>query len=60
MLEGESTLYKHPRATTLYLTIPSNIVKDSQFDWQKGNKVKLRYDPDKKELIVTKREALCE
>jgi len=56
MLEGESTLYKHPRATTLYLTIPSDIVKDSAFDWKKGGKVSLVYNPKTKELTVKKKE----
>ena len=56
MLKGTSTLYKHPKAATLYLTIPADMAKDSQFGWQGGDEVEFNYDPATKELVVRKRE----
>jgi len=52
MLEGKSKLYKHPRAATLYLTIPSDISKDSQFGWKAGDQMKLEYNPETDELVI--------
>ena len=39
MKSGESKLYKHPKAATLYVTIPSDVVKDSTFPFQAGDRV---------------------
>jgi uncharacterized protein YuzE len=52
VLLGEAKIYKHPKADTLYLTIPSKVVQDSTFIFKKGDTVKIRYDPEKKILIV--------
>lgn len=52
VLVGETKLYKHPRADTLYLAIPSKVVQDSTFIFKKGERVKIRYDPDKKVIII--------
>lgn len=52
VLIGEAKIYKHPKADTLYLSIPSKVVQDSTFIFKKGDKVKIRYDPEKKVLIV--------
>jgi len=54
MLQGKSKLYKHPKAQTLYLSIPSKIVSDSQFSFKAGDRVKLKFDPDVQKLEVTK------
>ncbi len=45
ILSGNSTLYKHPKAQTLYLTIPARMAQDSQFDMKAGDKVLLTYMP---------------
>jgi len=42
-LEGVSRLYKHPKAHTLYLTIPAAITRDSQFGLKAGDRVSLVY-----------------
>jgi hypothetical protein len=49
---GEAKVYKHPKADTLYVTIPSKMVQDSTFIIKKGDRVKIRWDPEKKTLIV--------
>lgn len=52
VLVGETKLYKHQKADTLYLTIPSKVVQDSTFIFKKGENVKIRYDPKKKVIII--------
>jgi len=56
VLVGEAKIYKHPKADTLYLTIPSKVVQDSTFIFKKGDRVKIRYDPEKKAIIVEPKE----
>jgi len=45
-------LYKHLKVRTLYMSIPSDIVKDSQFVLEAGQKVKMSYDPKTKALTI--------
>lgn len=52
VLVGETKLYKHPKADTLYLSIPSRLVQDSTFAFKKGERVKIRYDPKRKAIII--------
>jgi len=52
VLTGETKLYKHPKADTLYLAIPSRLVQDSTFVFKKGERVSIRYDPEKKAIII--------
>lgn len=52
VLLGEAKIYKHPKAETLYLTIPSKIAQDSAFIFKQGDIVKIRYDPEQKVLII--------
>jgi len=52
VLVGEAKIYKHPKAETLYLAIPSKVVQDSTFIFKKGDQVKITYDPEKKAIIV--------
>jgi hypothetical protein len=52
VLVGEAKIYKHPKAETLYLSIPSKVVQDSTFAFKKGDQVEITYDPDKKAIIV--------
>ena len=39
MNSGKSKLYKHLKAATLYLAIPSDVVKDSTFPFREGDEV---------------------
>ena len=52
VLVGEAKLYKHPKADTLYVTIPSKVVQDSTFIFKKGDRVTITYDPEKKAVII--------
>ena len=52
VLVGEAKIYKHPKAETLYLAIPSKVVQDSTFIFKKGDQVKITYDPEKKAIII--------
>lgn len=52
VLTGETKLYKHPKADTLYLAIPSRLVQDSTFVFKKGERVSIRYNPKKKTIII--------
>lgn len=52
VLVGEAKIYKHPKAETLYLTIPSKVAQDSAFIFKKGDQVKITFDPEKKAIIV--------
>lgn len=55
VLVGEAKIYKHPKAETLYLAIPSKVVQDSTFIFKKGDQVKITYDPERKVIIVEPR-----
>lgn len=52
VLLGQAKIYKHPKADTLYLTIPSKIAQDSAFIFKQGDTVRIRYDPKRKVLII--------
>lgn len=54
VLIGRSKITKHPKASTLYLSIPAGMAKDSQFDLKEGDRVKLIYNSTVHELIVKK------
>lgn len=38
-LTGKSKIYKHGKAATLYLSIPSSMAVDSAFTWKAGDVV---------------------
>jgi hypothetical protein len=61
VLIGKSTIYKHPKAGTLYITIPAKIATDSQFTFKKGDKVHIAYVPTKgnESLFITRAEEPC-
>ncbi len=54
MQEGESKLSKHPKASTIYLTIPADVVKDSTFPFKAGDKVSVRISDDFEGLEIIK------
>ncbi|MHA1425550.1 MAG: hypothetical protein ACTSQI_06140 [Candidatus Helarchaeota archaeon] len=51
-LKSKSTLRQEDRARTMYLSIPSEIVLDSQFTFQKNDVVEIIVTPNKKEMII--------
>jgi len=42
MFEAESTVYKHQKAGTLYVSIPSKLATDSQFPFKAGDTVRIK------------------
>lgn len=54
MLEAVSKLYQHPRAGTMYLTIPSKIACDSQFPFKAGMAVEFLLLPNK--LLIRRKQ----
>ena len=53
---GKSKIYKHPRAATLYLAIPSDVVKDSTFPFKEGDIVNVWISSDhaNKALLISR------
>ena len=58
MLSGKSKIYKHPKADTLYLTIPSKMAMDSKFPFKAGDKIflELQSIDGEVKLLVRKNE----
>jgi hypothetical protein len=57
--QATSKLYKHPKASTLYLTIPSDVVKDSSFPFRQGDVIIVQIDTellDEAIVILRKKE----
>ena len=54
-LKGTSKLVKrNPKANTLYLSIPANIVKDEGFPFEDGELIKIELDKDQQRIIISK------
>lgn len=51
-LQGESKLFRHGKADTMYVTIPAAIVKDSAFTFKEGQRVKVRFDPKTRTVVI--------
>ena len=52
VLEEETKLVKSPNAYTQYLIIPAAVVRDSQYPFKEGGKVRIRVDVKEKVIIV--------
>lgn len=52
-LVGKSKVYKHAKAATLYLSVPSSMAVDSAFPFKAGDRVLLEC-LDGKTLVITK------
>ena len=44
MRKGVSRIYKHPKASTLYVTIPSDLATDTIFPFRPGDEVEIAID----------------
>ena len=62
MLEAISKLLNRPTQTAgkqynkYYIYIPTDLANDSAFPFEKGEKLKLRIDPQNKRLIIEKKQ----
>ncbi len=54
VLDGQSTIFMHGKARTLYVSIPSKMAQDSAFTLKNGDKVTIQYDPIEKVVIIKK------
>jgi hypothetical protein len=54
MLEGKGKIYRSGTASTMFVSVPADVVKDASFpfDRRKGTNVKVRIEG--KELIIEK------
>lgn len=52
--KGVSKLYKHPKANTMYVTIPADFVKGENFPFKDGEKVKLELNKDQQTITISK------
>ena len=57
LLVGEARVFKHGKAGTLYVTIPSAIAQDSVFTIKEGDTVEVRFDKEKNAVILTPKQA---
>jgi hypothetical protein len=53
VLEEETNIVQSKNAYTQYLTIPSSLVRDSQYPFKNGDKVKITVDPTHRILMIT-------
>ena len=53
VLKEETKIVQSRNAYTQYLIIPSAIVRDSQYPFKDGGKVRIKVDSQRKMLIVT-------
>jgi hypothetical protein len=53
VLEKISRLTKaNPQAATLYLVIPADLVKDSEFPFANGDNITIKIDPAHQRLVI--------
>lgn len=52
VLESTSRIFKHTKAKTFYITIPSSLATDSAFPFKEGQRIKVRIKENK--LIIEK------
>jgi hypothetical protein len=52
LLIGEAKVFKHGKAKTLYVTIPSAMAQDSAFTIKDGDTVELEFDKEKNAVIL--------
>ena len=52
VLIGEAKVFKHGKAKTLYVTIPSAIVGDSAFTIKEGETVEIKFNKDENRIEI--------
>ena len=53
VLQEETKIVQSRKAYTQYLIIPSAVVRDSQYPFKDGGRVRIKVDPKRKILVVT-------
>jgi len=52
LLIGQAKVFKHGKAKTLYVSIPSKVAQDSTFNFKEGDTVEVKYDPALGAVII--------
>lgn len=52
ILVGEAKVFRHGKAKTLYVSIPSQVALDSAFEIKEGDAVEVRWDPNEKAVVI--------
>jgi hypothetical protein len=55
VLKEKSRIIQSVKSYTQYVTIPSAIVRDSQYPFKKNDIIEIEVDPSKKIMIIRKR-----
>jgi hypothetical protein len=55
VLKEKSKIIQSVKSYTQYVTIPSAVVRDSQYPFKKNDRVEIEVDPMKKVIIIKKR-----
>ena len=52
LLIGKSKVFKHGKAKTLYVSIPSKIADDSAFTIRSGDEVEVKFDTELGAVVI--------
>lgn len=52
VLIGQSKVFKHGKAKTLYLSIPSRMAEDSAFTIKEGDVVEIKFDKELGAVVI--------
>gem|GEM_PF-2547918 len=52
LLIGEAKIFKHGKANTLYVSIPSKVAQDSAFTLREGDKVEVEFDKTRGIVVI--------
>ena len=57
LLIGQAKVFKHGKAKTLYVSIPSKVAQDSAFTIKEGDLVEVEYKRDLEAVVIKKKQA---
>jgi bifunctional DNA-binding transcriptional regulator/antitoxin component of YhaV-PrlF toxin-antitoxin module len=57
LLYGQSKVFKHGKAKTLYVTIPSKVAEDSAFTIKEGDTVEVKFDKELNAVVIRSKPA---
>ncbi|MGD0477282.1 MAG: hypothetical protein ABSB29_03835 [Nitrososphaerales archaeon] len=52
LLIGQSKVFKHGKAKTLYVSIPSKVAEDSAFTIKQGDMVEVKFDKELNAVVI--------
>ena len=57
LLIGQSKVFKHGKAKTLYVSIPSKVAEDSAFTIKEGEMVEVKFDKELNAVVIRSKAA---